>query len=105
ELLDPAVLQLQRLDLGVDRRPLHPGRRRDHRGCAGVEVADVLEVRRQPGTEVLRLADVDHPATGVTELVDARLGGDLAGLRAVRRRVGHDSTLRADGDSPGAAGT
>ena len=99
ELLDPAVLQLEGLDLGADDRPLDRRRGGHHRRSAGVEVADVLEVRRQPGPQVLRLADVDHPAAGVAELVHARLGGDLPRLRSVRRRVGHDSTLRADGDT------
>ena len=89
ELLDPAVLQLERLDLGVDDGPLDAGGGGDHGGGAGVEVADVLEVRRQPRAEVLRLADVDDPAPGVAELVDARLGRDLARLRTVRRRVRH----------------
>ena len=73
-LLDPGVLQLERLDLGVDHRPLHAGRGGHHRRGARVQVDDVLEVRRQPGAEVLGLADVDDAAVLVAEAVDARRG-------------------------------
>ena len=99
ELLDPGVLQLQRLDLGVDHRPVDAGGGRHHRRGAGVQVADVLEVRRQPGPQVLRLADVDHPAARVTEPVDPGLGRDRPG-RGTERRGRHASTLRAGADTP-----
>ena len=99
ELLDPGVLQLERLDLGVDHRPLDAGRAGDHRGRARVQVADVLEVRRQPGPQVLGLADVDHPAARVAEPVDARLGRDRPRL-GTERRGGHTTTLRFGGDTP-----
>ena len=89
ELLDPGVLQLQRLDLGRDHGPLDRGRGRHHRRRAGVQVRDVLEVRRQPRPQALGLADVDDPAVLVAEPVDARLGRDRPGSRPVRRRVGH----------------
>ena len=83
ELLDPGVLQLQRLDLGVDHRPVDAGGGGHHGGGAGVQVADVLEVRREPGPQVLRLADVDHPA--------ARRRG------TGRPRAGSGSTRSRDG--------
>ena len=44
ELLDPGVLELERLDLGVDDRPVDPRRREDHLLRAGVQARDVLEV-------------------------------------------------------------
>ena len=102
ELLDPGVLQLQRLDLGLDRRPLDAGGRGDHGRGARVQAADVLEVRRQPGPEVLGLADVDDPAARVPEPVDARLGRDGPGLGPVGQGgARHASTLRSGGDAAG----
>ena len=92
ELLDPGVLQLQRLDLGADDGPLDRGRGGHHRRGARVQVGEVLEVRRQPGAQVLGLADVDDPAAGVAEPVDARRGRDRP-----RRRDG-TSTGRPRGN-------
>ena len=102
ELLDPGVLQLERLDLGADDGPLDAGRGGHHGRGAGVEVGDVLEVRRQPGAEVLGLADVDDAAAGVGEAVDARRGRDRPRGGTVRRRVGHalNPTVRG-GDQAG----
>ena len=91
ELLDPGVLQLQRLDLGRDDGPLHRGCGRHHRGGARVQVREVLEVRRQPRPQAHRLADVDDATVLVAEPVDAGLGRDRPGFRTVRRRVGHVS--------------
>src|SRR6202012_3623552 len=89
ELLDPGVLQLESLDLGVDRRPLHAGGRGDHqlgpRGRRGV----VGEVLVEPPPQRLGLADVDDPAALVAEPVDPRFLGDLPRLRAVTIRIGH----------------
>src|SRR5262249_50751330 len=73
ELFDPAVLELERLDLGADDGPLDRSSAAHHRLGARVQVEDVLEVRRQPAAETLRLADVDDPAVLVAEPVDARL--------------------------------
>ena len=103
ELLDPGVLQLERLDLGLHDRPLDAGGGRHHRGRAGVQVADVLEVRRQPGAQVLRLADVDDPALGVPEPVDARLGRDRPRFGPVRQGGWHVATLRSGSDTAGPA--
>ena len=50
-LLDPGVLQLQRLDLGRHDRPVDPGRAGDHLLGARVQVGEVLEVRRQPRSQ------------------------------------------------------
>ena len=99
ELLDPGVLQLQRLDLGLHDRPLDARRGGHHRGGARVQVAEVLEVRRQPRAQALRLADVDDPALRVAEPVDPRLGRDRPGFGPVGRGRWHAPTLRAGGDS------
>ena len=56
-------------------------RRRHHLGRADREVG--LEVVRQPRAEALGLADVDHPAVGVFELVGAGRVGDRAGGRTL----------------------
>ena len=76
ELLDPGVLQLEGLDLGLDDGPLDARPAGHHRGRALVQADGVLEVRRQPGAQVLRLADVDHPPARVAEAVDPRLRRD-----------------------------
>ena len=102
ELLDPGVLQLERLDLVLDDGPLHARAAGHHGGGALVEADRVLEVRRQPGAQVLRLADVDHPAAGVAEAVDPRLRRDRPRRGPVigpsGRGAGHASTLRAGAD-------
>ena len=80
ELLDPGVLELERLDLGAHDGPLDRRGRRDHRRRARVQRRDVLEVGRQPRAQRLGLADVDDPAVRVAETVDARVGRDLPGF-------------------------
>ena len=92
-LLDPRVLELERLDLGGDHGPLDARGGGDHRGRPGVQRGDVLEVGGQPRAQRLGLADVDDPLGRVPEPVDARVDGDLPRRRAVGRRVSHDSTL------------
>ena len=47
ELLDPRVLELERLDLGVDDRPVDADARGDHLLGARVQAGDVLEVGAQ----------------------------------------------------------
>src|ERR1019366_3069852 len=71
ELLDPGVLQLQRLDLGRDDRPVNAGGRAQHRLGARVQAGEIGEVGTQPGPEALGLADVNDPAAFVAEPVDA----------------------------------
>ena len=73
------VLEHQRLDLVAHLDPLDRLGGRDHLRGARMQVARVLEVVRQALAEARRLADVDHPAVGVLELVRARGLGDRAG--------------------------
>ncbi len=89
ELLDPGVLELQRLDLGADDRPLDARGRRDHLPGALVQVAEVGEVGVQPLAQALRLADVDDPAALIAELVDPRFERDRARRGPVGRGIGH----------------
>ena len=96
ELLDPHVLELQRLDVAADHGPLHRGRRRHHAAGAFVQRVQRREVVRQPRTQVLRLADVEHPALRVAEAVHTGLRRDLARLRLVGKGVRHQPALRAD---------
>ncbi len=91
ELLDPGVLQLQRLDLGGDDGPLDGGGRGDHGAGPRVQAGEVLEVVGQALAQVLRLPDVDHPAVLVAEFVDPRGVGDLSRLGAVAGGVCHVS--------------
>jgi hypothetical protein len=103
-LLDQVVLEHEGLDVVADLDPLDGLGRGHHLGRARVHVARVLEVVRQALAQVARLADVDHPAVRVLELVRAgrlrdRAGGGTLdhGTRpspAVRRRSRH-------GDRPG----
>ena len=77
ELLDPVVLELQRLDLGADDGPLDARRGRHHLPGARVQARDVGEVAVQPLAEALGLADVDDPAVRVAEPVDPGDSGML----------------------------
>ena len=83
ELLDPGVLQLQRLDLVGHDGPLDAGTGRDHRSGARVKRREILEVGREPRAQRLGLADVDDPAIGITEAVDAGVDRDLTRSGAV----------------------
>ena len=49
ELLDPVVLELERLDLGAHHRPLHPGGGRDHLPGARMQVARGRRSRSSAG--------------------------------------------------------
>ena len=98
ELLDPGVLELERLDLGLDDRPLDRSGRRDHPRGALVQVGEVLEVRRQASPQRLRLAHVDHPTVRVAEAVDPRRVRDRPGCRSIGRGIGHHPTLRGRGN-------
>ena len=88
-LLDPGVLELQRLDLGGDDGPLDGGGRRDHLAGARVQRRQVGEVAVQAAAQALGLADVDDPAGRVAEPVDPRRRRDRPRRRTVRRRVCH----------------
>ena len=97
ELLDPGVLELQRLDLGVDDGPLHRRPGVHHLPGAGVQLGGVLEVRAQPGAQRLGLAHVDDAAVGVAEAVHPRRGRDLPGAGTVAGGIGHQDA--ADSES------
>ncbi len=87
-LLDQRVLEHQCLDLVAHLDPLHRRRGGDHRGGPRVKVARILEVVRQALPEARGLADVDHPAELVAELVRAgRLGDRSGGGSADHRRA------------------
>ncbi len=90
-LLDPGVLQLERLDLRGHDRPLHGGGRGDHRAGARVEAGQVLEVVGEALAQAFRLPDVDHPAVLVAEFVHPWRVRDLSRLGAVAGGVGHVS--------------
>ena len=88
-LLDPRVLELERLQLGADDGPLDRGRREHHGPGLGGQPSRVLEIGAQAGAQVLRLADVDDASVRVAEAVDAGRRGDLARSRAVGGRISH----------------
>ena len=90
ELLDPGVLELECLDLGAHHGPLDPGGARDHRQRARMQRIEVLEIGVQPGSQALRLADIQDPSSRVAEPVHARLVGDRAGRRSICGRVRHN---------------
>jgi hypothetical protein len=78
-LLDQVVLEHQRFDVVADLDPLDRLGRGHHLRHARVHVARVLEVVRQALAQVAGLADVDHPAVRVLELVRAGRLRDRAG--------------------------
>ena len=82
-LLDQRVLEHQRLDLVAHDRPLDRLCRLDHLPGPRMQVARRLEVVRESLAQVRRLADVDHTAAGVLELVRARVLGNGAGRRTL----------------------
>ena len=89
ELLDPHVLELERVHVRRDDGPFDGCRGRDHPPGALVQRPQRREVVRQAGAEVLRLADVQHAPGGVAEAVDAGVRRDLARPRPVGELVGH----------------
>ncbi len=96
-LLDPGVLQLERLDLRGHHRPLHGRGRSDHRPGARMQSGQVLEVVRQALAQALRLSDVDHPAVLVAEAIDPGGVRDLSRPGAVAGGVGHVSHPTGEG--------
>ncbi len=101
ELLDPVVLELQCLNLGADHRPLHLCGGGHHLAGAGMQAGDIGEVRRQPAAQALGLPDVDHPAAGIPETVDAGFDRDGPRRRAVRRGIGHGVQASTGARPPG----
>jgi len=71
ELLDPGELQLEGLDLGPDRDPVHTRRGGHHLLRTGMQRPRVGEVGIQAIPQVLGLADIDHAAGRVAETIDA----------------------------------
>lgn len=90
-LLDPGVLQLQRLHLGGHHGPLHRRGGGHHAPGARVQVRQVLEIVRQALAQALRLPDVDHTAVLVTEPVHPGTVRDVSRPGAVAGGVGHVS--------------
>ena len=98
-LLDQVELEQQGLGLGVHHRDLDPHHLRHQRHGLGRAAAALAqlgpEVRRDPPSEVARLADVEDVAGAVEHPVDARAGrqvGDEALAiegRGLWRLVGH----------------
>ena len=89
ELLDPGVLELQRLEVVAHDCPLHRGGGLHHLAGAVMQGAQGGEVVAEAGAEVLGLAHVQHSGRGIPEPVDARLGRDLTRLRAPADRLRH----------------
>ena len=81
-LLDEVELEEERLDLVGRHDPLDALRGLHHLPRAFRQQVRLEEVVREPAPQALGLADVDHPAVGVDELVRARRVGDAAGLGA-----------------------
>ena len=99
ELLDPHVLELERVHVGRDDGPFDGCRGGDHPPRALVQRPQRREVVRQPRAQVLRLADVQHAPGGVAEPVDAGVRRDLTRPRPVRR-AGRPSVLGRAGAQP-----
>ena len=95
EFLDPVVFELKGFDLGVDDRPLHPGRGHHHLAGTRSESGQVGEVGVQPTAKALGLTDVDDPAVGVLEAVHPGFDGNRPRGRSVRRWIGHSSQATA----------
>ncbi len=82
ELLDPRVFELEGLDLGADDGPVDALGGGEHRLGARMQAREVGEVGVEALPKALRLADIDDPALGVPEAVDARGLGDRPRLGA-----------------------
>ena len=100
ELLDPGILELERLHLGADDGPVDRGRRRQHGLRPRVQAGEVRKVGVQPLPQGLGLPHVDDPSASITEPVDPGRLGDGAGGRPIGCRICHAVTLRRPGDSP-----
>ena len=81
ELLDPRVLQRERLQFGADHGPFQAAGGEHHGLRARVQQVQRLEVVAQAVAQVLGLAYVDDTALAVAPFVDAGFGGDVTGFR------------------------
>ena len=95
ELLDPGVLQLERLDLGGHHGPVDLGRGAQHGLGPRVQAGEIREIGIQPLPEILRLSHVNDPAVRITEPVHTRRLGDGPGRWPVGVRICHPVTLFA----------
>src|SRR6218665_2034036 len=77
ELRDPRVFEHEGLGIGRDDRPIETRRECEHSLSPGGNRAQRLEVVREPGPQILRLADVQYTALAITEPVDPGTGRDL----------------------------
>ena len=88
-LLDEVALQDEGFPAGGGEDHIHPGHFLEHQGGLGVVLLRGLEVGGQAVLEVHGLADVEHPAAGVLEQIDAAALGDAEqgrGQGRIRRR-------------------
>ncbi len=96
ELLDPGVLQLQRLQFVADQRPFHLRGGAHHGLGAEVQACGIGEVGVEPLAQVDGLADVDHAAVASLKRYTPGSGRDGAGRRPVARRISHGHRLPPD---------
>src|SRR5690606_176947 len=88
-LLDPGVFELERLDFGVDRHPVHRGGGGEHLLRARMQLHKIAEVGVETATQILGLADVNDPTVGVAKAINPWGFGDRAGRGTVGGRIGH----------------
>ena len=87
-LLDEVALQDEGFPARGGEDHVHLGHFLEHQGGLGVVTVRGLEVGSQAVLEVDRFADVEHPAAGVLEQVDAAAPGD-AGQGRGQGRISH----------------
>ena len=89
ELLDPRVLELERLEFVAHHRPFDLVRGAHHRLGAEVQCRGVREVGVQALTQVFCLAHVEDVTERIEEPVHPGVRGDAARAWAVARGIGH----------------
>ncbi|CAB4879630.1 unannotated protein [freshwater metagenome] len=77
-LLDPRVLEGERLDLSADHDPVDVHGGLHHRGRSRMQGRRILEVARQSGTQIARLSDIDHASVVIAKPVHPGIRGDRA---------------------------
>ena len=95
KLLNPGVLELQRLHLARHHGPLHTRRRMHHRIGLRAQRLRRRKIAVEAVAQVLRLTHIDDAAVGIAKTVNARVGGDFAGGGAVAGRLCHGYFLLA----------